>query len=127
MQIRVYYEDTDAGGIVYHSNYLNYCERARSDIFFQKGISPIIDNSHFVVRKMECDFIKSAKFGDIIEVDTKVLEFKNASFLLEQIITVENTIVFKAKILLVFAQDGKPKKIDKTTKELLQSLFVYSK
>ncbi|MDD3597397.1 MAG: acyl-CoA thioesterase, partial [Sulfuricurvum sp.] len=41
MQIRVYYEDTDAGGIVYHSNYLNFCERARSHLFFDVGRSPI--------------------------------------------------------------------------------------
>ncbi|MEN8727803.1 MAG: acyl-CoA thioesterase, partial [Sulfurovum sp.] len=42
MKIRVYYEDTDAGGIVYHTNYIKYCERARSEIFFQRGKKPTL-------------------------------------------------------------------------------------
>ncbi len=46
--LRVYYEDTDTGGVVYHSIYLNYCERARSEIFFRNGISPIDNKYHFV-------------------------------------------------------------------------------
>ncbi|MGD9625492.1 MAG: acyl-CoA thioesterase, partial [Arcobacter sp.] len=52
MKLRVYYEDTDAGGIVYHSNYLNFCERARSDVFFQKGFSPVLEGGHFVAKKI---------------------------------------------------------------------------
>ena len=124
MQIRIYYEDTDAGGIVYHSNYLKYCERARSEMFFKKKILPIINNTHFVVRKIECDFIKSARFGDILKVDTKIIEFRSASFLLEQIIKIDANIIFTAKVLLVFAKDGKPKRIDKNTKELLELLFI---
>ena len=80
MKIRVYYEDTDAGGIVYHSNYLKFCERARSEFFFSKNMSPIIDGAHFVVRKMDCDFIFSAKFADVLEVTTTLVEMKKASF-----------------------------------------------
>ena len=124
MKTRVYYDDTDAGGIMYHSNYLKYCERARSDIFFTNNLSPIIDNSHFVVRKMECDFIKAAKFGDIIDIKTKVLEINNASFVLEQIIYVEQTMIFKANVLLVFTNNGKIKRLDKNTKQLIKTLFI---
>lgn len=76
MKLRVYYEDTDAGGIVYHSNYLNFCERARSEFFFQKGELPTIEGAHFVVRHMECDFISSAKFGDTVNVTTEIKEIK---------------------------------------------------
>jgi len=53
VKIRVYYEDTDAGGVVYHSNYLNFCERARSELFFQKELSPVLQNGHFVARKLD--------------------------------------------------------------------------
>jgi acyl-CoA thioester hydrolase len=123
MTTKVYYDDTDAGGIVYHTNYLKYCERARSDLFFNKGLLPIIDGGHFVVRKVECDFLKSAKFGDTLEVKTKLLEFKKVSFLLKQTIFLNNVEIFIANILLVFVKDGKPKRIDKNTKELLETLF----
>jgi acyl-CoA thioester hydrolase len=123
MTTKVYYDDTDAGGIVYHTNYLKYCERARSDLFFNKGLLPIIDGGHFVVRKVECDFLKSAKFGDTLEVKTKLLEFKKVSFLLKQTIFLNNIEIFIANILLVFVKDNKPKRIDKNTKELLETLF----
>ena len=124
MQIRIYYEDVDAGGIVYHSNYLNYCERARSEKFFKQGLSPILDNdSHFVVRKMECDFISSAKFGDIIDVSIELIEFKRVSFLLKQTIKVKNKIVFKTTVMLVLVNNGKPKRIDGDTKQLILSTF----
>jgi len=119
VKIRVYYEDTDAGGIVYHSNYLNYCERARSEIFFKKGMSPIIDDAHFVVRKMDCDFIRSAKFGDLLSIETKLVKFKFTSFLLEQVIKIDDKIIFKAKVLLVLVKNGKPIRINTNIKELL--------
>jgi acyl-CoA thioester hydrolase len=123
MKIRIYYEDTDAGGIVYHANYLKYCERARSEFFFSQNLTPIIDGAHFVVRKMDCDFLASALFSDIIEVNTKILEMKNASFLLVQEIQKDEKILFRAKVTLVLAKDGKPKRIDEKTKDMLQSLF----
>ncbi len=111
MKIRVYYEDTDCGGIVYHSNYLNFCERARSEIFFQKGLSPHEQNQFFVVKHMKCDFISSAKFGDILEVTTKVVEIKKASLKLEQFITREKNNIFRTVVTLVLLKDGKPSRI----------------
>jgi len=82
MKIRVYYEDTDVGGVVYHANYLNFCERARSDAFFQKDLMPILDNGHFVARRVVADYLSSAKLGDLLDVKTKLLEMKAASFVL---------------------------------------------
>ncbi len=111
MQIRVYYEDTDCGGIVYHSNYLNFCERARSEIFFQKGLSPHDEKNFFVVKYMECDFIASAKFGDILEVTTKVIEIKKASLKIEQLIKRKDENIFRAVVTLVFLKEGKPSRI----------------
>ncbi|WP_372931544.1 hotdog domain-containing protein, partial [Shewanella putrefaciens] len=66
MQIRVYYEDTDTGGVVYHSNYLNFCERARSEAFFSQEKNPILTTGHFVARKVCGDFYLSAKLGDLL-------------------------------------------------------------
>lgn len=123
MKIRVYYEDTDAGGIVYHSNYLNYCERARSEFFFQKNMTPVINDAHFVVRKMECDFKKSAKFADILEVTTKVVEMKKASFTIYHEIKKENEVLFSANVLLVLAKNGRALKLTEDLQNLLNSLF----
>ena len=123
MQIRVYYEDTDAGGIVYHSNYLNFCERARSEFFFNKGLTPVIEGAHFVVRKMECDFKKSAKFADILEVTTEVKEMKRASFIIYHEIKKDNEVLFSANVILVLAKNGRPLKLQKDLQNLLNSLF----
>ncbi|KIM04541.1 MAG: hypothetical protein KN64_07305 [Sulfurovum sp. AS07-7] len=112
MKIRVYYEDTDAGGVVYHTNYIKYCERARSDLFFAKGLSPVINDTHFVVSELECKFYKPAKLGDILEVKTALIEIKNASLLLEQTIYKESEKIFEMQIKLGFVDtNGKITKI----------------
>jgi acyl-CoA thioester hydrolase len=123
MQIRVYYEDTDVGGVVYHSNYLNFCERARSQLFFDAGRSPILDGGHFVAKHIEADYLKSAKFGDVIEVKTILIELKNASFsLLQQVFRGEEKL-FEMKIILVYINfDGAMSKIPNSEKEFLFSL-----
>lgn len=126
MKIRVYYEDTDTGGIVYHSNYLNFCERARSDAFFKKGFTPELENGHFVAKKIEADYLSSAKLGDLLSVETKLVQMRAASFILEQIIFKDEKKVFKMNITLAYITfSGKPQKIDLDTKELLLSLFWY--
>lgn len=125
MQIRVYYEDTDAGGIVYHSNYLNFCERARSDIFFKKGLSPVLEGGHFVAKKIEADYLLSAKLGDVLEVSSELLEIKGASFELLQRVFKEQKKVFELRIVLVYVTfEGRPQKITSEVKSLIESLFT---
>jgi acyl-CoA thioester hydrolase len=124
MQIRVYYEDTDTGGVVYHSNYLNYCERARSEAFYAKGITPVLEGGHFVARRVVGDFFSSAKLGDMLEVRSELLRMKAASFTLKQGVYRGEEKIFELEILLAYITfEGKPQKIDATTKELLLSLF----
>ena len=124
MKIRVYYEDTDTGGIVYHSNYLNFCERARSQAFFDKGMVPVLDDGHFVARRIVADYFKSAKLGDILEVKTELVEMKAASFSLKQGVYKEDEKLFELEILLVHTSfEGAVKKIDQKTKELILTLF----
>ena len=124
MKIRVYYEDTDTGGVVYHSNYLNFCERARSEAFFAKGMTPVLENGHFVARKVNADFYKSAKLGDMLEVKTGLIQMKAASFTLVQEIYKEEEKIFELEILLVYIDfDGKVQKLNTKMKELILSLF----
>ncbi|WP_455756187.1 YbgC/FadM family acyl-CoA thioesterase [Sulfurimonas sp.] len=124
MKIRVYYEDTDTGGVVYHSNYLNFCERARSEAFFKLGITPELKNGHFVARKLEADYFKAAKLGDTLEIKTELFEMRSASFTLLQTIFKEDKKIFELKITLAFITfEGKPQRLDSKSKELVLSLF----
>ncbi len=126
MQIRVYYEDTDVGGVVYHSNYLNFCERARSDAFFKKGMTPILKNGHFVARKVVANYLSSAKLGDLLDIQTSLLKMKAASFVLLQSVFKDEKKLFEMEITLAYITfEGKPQKIDKPTLELIHSLFEH--
>jgi len=124
MQIRVYYEDTDLGGVVYHSNYLNFCERARSEAFFEKEITPVLKNGHFVARKVIANYIASAKLGDILDIKSSLLKMKSASFILQQTIFKDDKKIFDLEITLAYIDfDGKPQRIDKETISLIEKLF----
>ncbi|AHJ12466.1 YbgC/FadM family acyl-CoA thioesterase [Sulfurospirillum multivorans] len=124
MKTRVYYDDTDAGGVVYHANYLKFCERARSDLFYEKGKSPAVNGGHFVVKYLEADFIQSAKLGDVIEVKTKLLLLKNASLILQQEVWREEVKLFAMTSTLAYVKEGKPCKIDEETKAFFRGFFI---
>jgi len=87
LPVRVYYEDTDAGGIVYHANYLRYAERARSELLRASGA----DNASlakdeglgFVARRCTLDYIAPARLDDALAVRTRILEARGASFVAE--------------------------------------------
>lgn len=108
MKIRIYYEDTDAGGVVYHSNYLKFCERARSEIFFQND-TQIFDKDlgHFLLTKANCNFLKSAFLGDILEVKTHLVRLKKASMIIKQEIYKNEDKIFEAEFTLAFIKAGK--------------------
>ena len=123
MKIRVYYEDTDAGGIVYHANYLKYCERARSEEFFKREMQPFgEERSGFVVRRIDADFTGMAKLGDLLEIRTRPLETKRSSILLEQSVHRENTPVFSMRVLLVYIEKGRPRKIPPALLSIIEKI-----
>lgn len=123
MKMWVYYDDTDAGGVVYHANYLKFCERARSEIFFEHGRSPAVDGGHFVVKHIEADFIKSAKLGDFLEIKNQLIELKNASLILKQNVWKEEVKLFEMTSVLAFVKEGRPSKIGEETRAFFNSLF----
>ena len=119
MKIRVYYEDTDAGGIVYHTNYIKFCERARSEVFFEKGMKPLEnDRSGFVVRNIQADFLATSTLGDILNVTSKILTIKSSSLILLQEVWKEEVKVFSMEILLVYIDRGKPRRIPDVFREI---------
>jgi acyl-CoA thioester hydrolase len=111
VQIRIYYEDTDCGNVVYYANYLKFCERARSELFFEKGLSPHNGNEFFVVKSVQADYIKSAVFGDLLDIKTKLIEKKSASIVIYQEIFRNSELLFKASFKLAFLKNYKPSKI----------------
>ncbi|HEY5973123.1 MAG TPA: YbgC/FadM family acyl-CoA thioesterase, partial [Geobacteraceae bacterium] len=87
MQFRTYYEDTDAGGVVYHANYLNYFERGRTEFFRDRGVS--VRELHeqgmiFPVVRLEIEYRSPAMHDDLLRVETRVLEVGKTSFTLGQ-------------------------------------------
>jgi len=89
-EIRVYYEDTDAGGIVYYANYLKFFERARTEWLREIGINQeffLQQKLGFVVRKVEMDNLASAKLDDLLEVTSSIITLKQASLIFQQQIT----------------------------------------
>ena len=123
MQIRVYYEDTDCGGIVYHTNYLKYCERARSELFFSNSVMPNTDRIGLVVRHIECDFLDSAKLGDLLNIDSRILKLGKSSITLKQSINLNNKVIFEATIKLACI-DIIDKKIEKIPSTILKILEI---
>lgn len=124
MKIRVYYEDTDMGGVVYHSNYLNFCERARSEMFFSKGESPLFEGGHFVVRRLEADFKKPARLGDLLDVTVALLEMKSVTLVIRQQVLKKGELLFEMTLKLAYLmQDGSIGRLSAEKMEKLRSLL----
>ena len=113
---KVYYEDTDSGGVVYYANYLKFIERARTNLIQELGFSlkSLIEkyDCHFVVKNIHCNYIQSAKLEDELTIQTTFIEIKKASFELEQNILKDDKVIFESKVLMVnINSSGKPIKI----------------
>ena len=122
MKIRVYYEDTDLGGIVYHTNYIKYCERARSEVFFQKNMMPTLgEESGFVVRDIQASFLSTSTLGDLLEVTTKIVTVKNSSIILLQEVWKEEEKLFSMEIVLVYIDKGKPCRIPEVFRDVFST------
>jgi len=110
--IRVYYEDTDMGGIVYHANYLKYIERARSDWVREMGMDQNAmrrEGVIWVVRSVHSDFLATAHFDDNLEIVTKVLRTSRVKLTMLQEIFRQETLVFRAEVTAVLINTaGRP-------------------
>jgi len=113
MPIRIYFEDTDAGGVVYHARYVAFCERARSDCLRLLGIhQSTFDDINFVVRRMVCDFLKPARLDDLLEVETRFRDMAGARVEIAQQVMLNGNTVFKADVTVALVDGrGKPKRL----------------
>ncbi len=124
--LKIYYEDTDAGGVVYYANYLKFIERARTEMINKLGftLTTLLKKYDrlFLVKKIECDYIESCKLEDTLNVQSNILVLKNASFELEQNLLKQNKIIFRSKIVMVCVNSqGAPSKIPNELHSLMKN------
>ena len=115
-ELKVYYEDTDSGGVVYYANYLKFLERARTEALFSIGYSNNKIQEEFksliIVKSCNIEYKKSAYLEDELTIRSFVKSITKTSFFMNQIITKNNELIVEAQIHLVFInKDGKPIKI----------------
>ena len=115
-KLKVYYEDTDSGGVVYYANYLKFLERARTEALFSIGFSNKKIQEEFdaliIVKSCNIEYKKSAFLEDELTIRSFVKSITKTSFFMNQIITKEKDIIVEAQVHLVFVnQKGKPLKI----------------
>ena len=115
-KIKVYYEDTDAGGVVYYANYLKFLERARTEAITNIGLTNLKIKEDFgasiIVKSCNIEYKKSANLEDELSIRSFVKSVTKTSFQMMQIITRKNDVIVEAKVHLVFVNNlGKPIKI----------------
>lgn len=130
LPVRVYFEDTDFSGLVYHASYIRWCERGRSDFLRLLGNDhrSLIDGSGgrepaaFVVRRMKLEFLKPARIDEILEVSTRVKETTAATLTLDQRIGRDGVDLFTAEVMVVLvSQSGKPLRLSAALRDALQT------
>ena len=130
MQVRVYYEDTDFSGIVYHANYLRFMERGRTNHLRLMGADQHAlfteeekerPGFAFVVRSMQIDFLKPARMDDVLDVVTWPVAVKGASIVLAQEIRRGSDVLVRAQVRVAFISEGRAQPIPKELRSLLKA------
>ena len=116
--VKVYYEDTDAEGVVYYANYLKFLERARTEAIFSLGLTNTkLLNEYetlIIVKSCNINYIKPAKFEDNLKIISKVKSITRTSFLMYQVFERDNEMISEAEVRLVtINKQGKPIQIPK--------------
>jgi acyl-CoA thioester hydrolase len=121
LPVRVYYEDTDAGGVVYHARYVVFCERARSDCLRLLGVyQSQLENLYFVVRRMTCDFLKPARLDDLLTVETRFRELAGARVEIGQQVMLNGNTCFRAEVTVALVDGrGRPRRLPESLAERL--------
>ena len=123
-KFRIYYEDTDSGGVVYYANYLKYLERARSEAIYSLGLTNTKLQKDYgtliIVKSCNIEYKKPARFEDELEIISSVLTKTKTSFTMKQIIKKDEEIISEADVQLVTVnKEGKPVKIPEILEKFL--------
>ena len=126
LTVKVYYEDTDSGGVVYYANYLKFLERARSEALYTLGFtnSGLLEkhNILLIVKSCNIEYKKPAKFEDKINIISEVISFTKTSFMMKQCILRNNELITEANVHIVIVdKNGKPSKIPEELKQKLEN------
>ena len=129
--IKVYYEDTDAGGVVYYANYLKFLERARTEALFSLGFSNKKIKDEFgaliIVKSCNVEYKKSAYLEDELSIRSFVKSITKTSFIMNQFISRGDDLIVEAKVHLVFInQKGKPIKVPESLFQDFKPYFCES-
>src|ERR1700753_172386 len=133
MQIRVYYEDTDFSGIVYHANYLRFMERGRTNHLRLMGAEQhaLFEQAHeeapgcaFVVRSMQIDYLKPARMDDMLDVVTWPVAVKGASITLAQEVRRGDDVLVKAEVRVACISEGRAQPIPQALRVLMKADIV---
>jgi acyl-CoA thioester hydrolase len=124
LPIRVYYEDTDFSGVVYHASYLRFLERGRTELLRDLGVHQAALHGDaaalaFAVRRMTIDWLKPARMDDMVTVETRIGAIKGASLMLLQRILRGEELLLEAEVLVVAVSSGKPARLPPGLKERL--------
>jgi acyl-CoA thioester hydrolase len=128
LPVRIYYEDTDFSGIVYHANYLRFLERGRTDFLRLAGLDQSVLHAQgdlvFSVRRMLLDFLKPARMDDVVIVETAISVMKGASIMMAQRIrradgTSRGETLLTAEVLVAAIRDGRPARLPDAVRALL--------
>lgn len=129
LPVRVYYEDTDFSGLVYHANYVKFCERGRSDCLRLLGVHHHVLQRQqdgglgFVVRRMVCDFLAPARIDEILEVESRFVSLSGARMEIVQAVTRDGEALFKAAVTAALVDaEGRPKRLPETVVAALARL-----
>ena len=127
--LKIYYEDTDSGGVVYYANYLKFFERARSEAIYSLKLSnKILLNQYgilIIVKSCNIKYIRPAKLEDKLTIKSKVKSITRTSFIMNQVIHREKQFITEADTHLVSVdQSGKPKKIPEILNKKLKKILV---
>ncbi len=123
--LRVYYEDTDAAGIVYYANYLKYAERARTEMLRDLGTENArlmeTEGLAFAVRRCEVDFFKPARLDDLLSVETRLIDVGGASLVADQRVKRDNAELVRMELKLAcMSLDGRPARLPAAVKTRLE-------
>ncbi len=125
-EVKVYYEDTDSGGVVYYANYLKFLERARTELITSIGLNnKKLLNKYgvlIIVKSCNIEYKKSAELEDILKISSKVISSTRTSFVMRQIIFKQSDIISEAEVRLVCVNlKGKPVQIPDAINGLIKS------